>query len=306
MTREEINQAKQKEIFKERNKEIIKKVTKSTIKFLIIIFVIGTLFFAYTTYISTVKIHTREYRIINKKIPENFNGTKIVQFSDLHYGSTITLNKVKEIVKKINETNPDIIVFTGDLIDKNYPLSNDEQEKLIKELKKLNTTLGKYAILGEEDKENFSTIMHAIDFTILKNEYDLIYKDNNKPILLVGLNNNSKDTSSIESAYNYFNTKNHNPNIFSITLTHEPDTIDLLDNKKTQLVLAGHSHNGSIRIPFINKSIINKEGAKKYNQDYYNVNNTKLYISSGLGTNNNVGFRLFCRPTISLFRISNK
>ena len=306
MTREEINQAKQKEIFKERNKEIIKKVTKSTIKFLIIIFVIGTLFFAYTTYISTVKIHTREYRIINKKIPENFNGTKIVQFSDLHYGSTITLNKVKEIVKKINETNPDIIVFTGDLIDKNYPLSNDEQEKLIKELKKLNTTLGKYAILGEEDKENFSTIMHAIDFTILKNEYDLIYKDNNKPILLVGLNNNSKDTSSIESAYNYFNTENHNPNIFSITLTHEPDTIDLLDNKKTQLVLAGHSHNGSIRIPFINKSIINKEGAKKYNQDYYNVNNTKLYISSGLGTNNNVGFRLFCRPTISLFRISNK
>ena len=306
MTREEINQAKQKEIFKERNKEIIKKVTKSTIKFLIIIFVIGTLFFAYTTYISTVKIHTREYRIINNKIPENFNGTKIVQFSDLHYGSTITLNKVKEIVKKINETNPDIIVFTGDLIDKNYPLSNDEQEKLIKELKKLNTTLGKYAILGEEDKENFSTIMHAIDFTILKNEYDLIYKDNNKPILLVGLNNNSKDTSSIESAYNYFNTENHNPNIFSITLTHEPDTIDLLDNKKTQLVLAGHSHNGSIRIPFINKSIINKEGAKKYNQDYYNVNNTKLYISSGLGTNNNVGFRLFCRPTISLFRISNK
>ena len=306
MTREEINQAKQKEIFKERNKEIIKKVTKSTIKFLIIIFIIGTLFFAYTTYISTVKIHTREYRIINKKIPENFNGTKIVQFSDLHYGSTITLNKVKEIVKKINETNPDIIVFTGDLIDKNYPLSNDEQEKLIKELKKLNTTLGKYAILGEEDKENFSTIMHAIDFTILKNEYDLIYKDNNKPILLVGLNNNSKDTSSIESAYNYFNTENHNPNIFSITLTHEPDTIDLLDNKKTQLVLAGHSHNGSIRIPFINKSIINKEGAKKYNQDYYNVNNTKLYISSGLGTNNNVGFRLFCRPTISLFRISNK
>ena len=306
MTREEINQAKQKEIFKERNKEIIKKVTKSTIKILIIIFIIGTLFFAYTTYISTVKIHTREYRIINKKIPENFNGTKIVQFSDLHYGSTITLNKVKEIVKKINETNPDIIVFTGDLIDKNYPLSNDEQEKLIKELKKLNTTLGKYAILGEEDKENFSTIMHAIDFTILKNEYDLIYKDNNKPILLVGLNNNSKDTSSIESAYNYFNTENHNPNIFSITLTHEPDTIDLLDNKKTQLVLAGHSHNGSIRIPFINKSIINKEGAKKYNQDYYNVNNTKLYISSGLGTNNNVGFRLFCRPTISLFRISNK
>ena len=306
MTREEINQKKQKEIFKERNKEIAKKITKTTIKTMLIIFIIGTLFFTYTTYISTVKIHTREYRIINNKIPTNFNGTKIIQFSDLHYGSTITIKKVKEIVKKINETNPDIVVFTGDLIDINYPLNNYEQEEIIKALKNIKSTLGKYAILGEEDKENFTTIMNASDFIILKNEYDLIYKDDNNPILLIGLNNNSKDTASIENAFNYFNTENHNSNIFSITLTHEPDTVDLIDTTKTQLILAGHSHNGSIRIPFINKALVNKDGAKKYNQDYYKVNNTDLYISSGIGTNNYVGFRLFCRPTISLYRISNK
>ena len=125
MTREQINQDKQKEIFRERNKEIIKKVTKTTVKLLLIIFIVGTIFFSYTTYISSVKIHTREYRIINNKIPSNFNGTKIVQFSDLHFGTTITIDKVKEIVKKINETNPDIVVFTGDLIDKNYKIKNN-------------------------------------------------------------------------------------------------------------------------------------------------------------------------------------
>ena len=306
MTREEINQEKQKEIFKERNKEIVKKVTKITVKLLIIIFILGALFFTYTTYISTVKIHTREYRVINNKIPNNFNGTKIAHFSDLHFGSTMNLKKVKEIVKKINETNPDIIVFTGDLIDKTYNLTNNEQEKIIKELKKLNSTLGKYAILGEEDLNSFQTIMNASNFTILNNEYELIYKDNNNPILLVGLNNNSKDTASIDNAYKYFTEENHNPNIYSITLTHEPDTVDLINTDNTNLILAGHSHNGSVRIPFINKALFNKEGAKKYNQDYYNINNTKLYISSGLGTNNYVGFRLFCRPTISLYRISNK
>ena len=68
MTREQINQDKQKEIFRERNKEIIKKVTKTTVKLLLIIFIVGTIFFSYTTYISSVKIHTREYRIINNKI----------------------------------------------------------------------------------------------------------------------------------------------------------------------------------------------------------------------------------------------
>ncbi len=306
MTREEINQKKQKEIFKEQNKEIIKKITKITVKFLIIIFIIGTIFFSYTTYISSVKMHTREYRIINKKIPNNFNGTKIVQFSDLHYGTTMTLSHVKEIVKMINETSPDLVFFTGDLIDKNYKLKNNEQEKIITELQKINSTLGKYAIYGEEDNESFNTIMNASNFIILKNEYDLIYKETNNPILLVALNNQSKDTASIDNAYKYFTEEIHNPDIFSITLTHEPDIIDSLDLNKTDLILAGHSHNGSVRIPFMNKALFNKKGSKKYNQDYYKINNTDLYISSGLGTNNQVGFRLFCRPTISLYRISNK
>ena len=306
MTRQEINQAKQKEIFKERNKEIIKKVTKISVKLLLVITILSTIFFSYTTYVSSVKIHTREYRVINKKLPDNFNGTKIVQFSDLHYGTTMSLENLKKIVKMINETKPDIVVFTGDLIDKSYKLKNNEQEKIINQLKKIETTLGKYAILGEEDNESFNTIMNSSNFMILKNEYDLIYKETNNPILLVGLNNQTKDENSVQNAYSYFNEPTNNQDIFSITLTHEPDTVDLIDPNKTQLILAGHSHNGSVRIPFINKSIVNKEGAKKYNQDYYKVNNNDLYISSGLGTNNYVGFRLFCRPTITLYRISNK
>lgn len=306
MTRQEINQDKQKEIFKERNKEIIKKVTKISVKLLLVITILSTIFFSYTTYVSSVKIHTREYRVINKKIPDNFNGTKIVQFSDLHYGTTMSLENLKEIVKMINQTKPDIVVFTGDLIDKSYKLKNNEQEKIINQLKKIETTLGKYAIYGEEDDESFNTIMNSSNFMILKNEYDLIYKETNNPILLVGLNNQTKDENSVQNAYSYFNEPTNNQDIFSITLTHEPDTVDLIDSTKTQLILAGHSHNGSVRIPFINKAIANKEGAKKYNQDYYKVNNNDLYISSGLGTNNYVGFRLFCRPTITLYRISNK
>ena len=89
-------------------------------------------------------------------------------------------------------------------------------------------------------------------------------------------------------------------------MVHEPDSsTDIINNhNNTDLILAGHSHNGSIRIPFANFPLERKEGAKKYNQEQYQINNTKLFISSGLGTNNSIGIRLFCRPSINFFRLS--
>ena len=304
MTREEINEDKQKEIIKEQRKELAKKIIKTTILVILIITVFSTAFFFYTTYISTVKINVREYRVINKKIPDSFNGLKIIQLSDLHYGSTMQKENVIEIRKLTNKRKPDIVVFSGDLIAKNYNLDSKEQESLIKELKKINSSLGKYAILGDEDNEKISTIFNQSDFTILRNDYDLIYKDNSTPILLIGLSSEKKG-QDIEKAYSYFQQETHNSNIYTIALLHEPDKVDdILSTKQTDLFLAGHSHNGDIRLPFTHTALKKKEGAKKYDQDRYTINQSELFVSSGLGTES--GIRLFCRPSINFFRISNK
>ena len=193
MTREELNEEIQKEIEKEQNKETIKKVIKIVLKWTVILTVFFTLFFAYTTYISTVKVGVREYRIKNNKIPDSFNGLKIVQLSDLHFGSTMFNEDIKKIKKLSNERKPEIVVYTGDLINKEYDLKSKEQEELIKELKNINASLGKYAILGDEDNEKISTIFNQSDFTILRNEYELIYKEDNNPILLIGLTSMKKD-----------------------------------------------------------------------------------------------------------------
>ena len=306
MTREQLNEEKQQEIFKEQNKENIKKIVKKVMKILLIILVIGTIFFSYTTYVSSVKIKVREYRITEKKIPASFNGLKIIQLTDLHYGTTMFNENVKDIVKMTNDRKPDLIVFTGDLINKNYKLTNKEQEEIIKELKKLSASLGKYAIIGDEDNEKTNNILNQANFTILKNESELIYQKNNEPILLVGLSSNSKN-QNIEKAYSYFKQNVFNSNIYTITLLHEPDTVDdIIGSYNRDLFLAGHSNNGNIRLPFVKYSLFKVDGAKKYDQDYYNLGNSKLYISSGLGTTNKSNIRLFCRPSINFFRLSNQ
>ena len=307
MTREEISKEKHKDLLKEQKKEKAKNIIKKIIKIALFIIIITTAFFFYTTYISTVMISTREYRIINKKIPDSFNGTKIVQFSDLHYGTTMIEENLSDIKKKINILKPDIIVFTGDLINHDYKMKTKDTEILTQKLKELNASLGKYAILGDEDNEEIISIYNQANFIVLRNENDLIYKSDNNPIILIGLSSLINNEQDIEKGYSYFNGETYNSDIYTVTLVHEPDSADdIINSYKTDLLLSGHSHNGNIRVPFINYTPIRKNGAKKYYQDYYNIDGTKLYISSGLGTNNASGIRLFCRPSINLYRLSNK
>ncbi len=303
MTREELNQDKQQEIIDEENRQTRKKIVILSLKIIFIIIFLFISFYLYATYISTGSLVVKERRITNSKIPDSFNGLKIIHFSDLHYGSTIFLEDVKDLVKTINNRNPDIVVFTGDLIDNNYDISTKEQEELTKQLQGIDAALGKYAVVGNEDGENFITVLNQGDFTILNNDSELIYKDDNSPILLVGLSSYLKEQTDVEKAYSYFNDPTHNSEIYTISLVHEPDAVlDIVDKYPTDLFLAGHSHNGTIRIPYVG-ALKKVEGAKEYDQAFYKLNKGELYISSGIGTKE-PGFRLFCRPSINFFRLS--
>ena len=91
--------------------------------------------------------------------------------------------------------------------------------------------------------------------------------------------------------------------IYNILLIHEPDYIKDINYSKYDLILAGHSHGGQVRLPLIG-SIYNPNGSKLYHNDYYKINNTDLYISSGLGTSI-YDFRLFNRPSFNLYRLTN-
>ncbi len=279
----------------------MKKVLKWM--FVVCLIIIGIIIYA--RYIGTMGFVTKEYTIKDKDIPSDFDGLKIVHFSDLHYNRAININKVKSIVKEINLINPDIVVFTGDLIDKDVYLTEDDYSDLIKVFSNIEAKYGKYAVIGNhdyiKDKNNFKKVFDNSGFSILDNSYDIINSANNEKIYIGGLSTVSFDQEDLVKTMDYLKDKSDID--YRIILVHEPDIADeIVKDYEINLILAGHSHNGQIRLPIIG-AIYKPPYAKKYYDSYYEVDGTDLYISSGIGVSN-FNYRLFDRPSINFYRIN--
>lgn len=275
------------------------------VKVLIISIIIIVSLFLYSRYIGTNGLKINEYNIINNKIPSNFYGLKIIHISDIHYKVTTTKNELKEIANEINLLKPDIVIFSGDLFDKNINYTEQDFKNIKKILKSIDYSIAKYAIKGEDDLniDNWENIMFESDFINLNDKHEFIYSNGIEPILLVGISSNYKKNhikNTLENIYKEINTEYK----YSILVLHEPDIINNIDYSKFNLILAGHSHNGQIVLPYIG-GIIKDKYAKIYTQGYYDLKNTKLYISSGIGTSK-YKFRLLNKPSLNLYRLRNK
>lgn len=279
---------------------------KKVIIILVIIILTISLCLLYSRFISTKGLKVKEYKVVNSKITDSYHGLKIIHLTDIHYGSTINEKELNNIVDKVNEIKPDIVVITGDLIDERLSYDKDT---IINCLSKIEAKLGKFAVSGNHDipLDDYNYIIKESGFTSLDNKYELIYSKSNEPIIISGIGYNDEDigikTEQFDKYISELKTDDIKP-IYSILLVHEPDTVDNLDLNKYDLILAGHSHAGQVRLPIIGK-LYTPEGAKKYYDEYYKINNTDLYISSGLGTSL-YRFRLFNKPSFNFYRITNK
>lgn len=262
------------------------------------------LLFIYARYVGTTGIKVKDYSIINENIPKSFDGFSIVQFSDLKIGSTFNINDLDKLVKKINNLKPDVVVFTGDIESSLHKLSEQEKEEIGTKLAQIDPLIGKYSVRGDMDDENtYSEIMNTAGFEDLSNNYKLIYYKGLTPIVIYGLDSLINGNQDYDKTFAYPSNDENTTYMatYRILLAHEPDTVKKIKNYNISLMLSGHSLNSSINIPFI-KNYYNIKGASDYYDEEYNVNGTKLYISSGLGTNK-YRMRLFSKPSISVFRL---
>ncbi len=263
--------------------------------FLIFILLI-VLVFLYARYIEIYMFDINDYTVENSLIPDSFDGLKIVQFSDTLISDVYPLENFEEIIAKINSLDADIVIFSGDLINDSYKLSDDEKNNIIDLLNSVESNMFNFAVVGDNDLkiiDTYTEIMKQSNFMLLDNKsYPLFYIDN-EPIILTGLT----DTNNLAESYKIDETID---SPYNITIMHKPD-----DAKKiieyTDLVLAGHSLGGLVNIPFAGPTF-EKEGASTYIYGQYMLNDTPIYVTNGLGTEN-THFRFRNIPSINLYRL---
>lgn len=263
----------------------------------ILIFVTIMVTYGFTLGIKGLKV--KEYTVIDKDLPSDFYGLKVVHFSDLHFGRIVDSKNISSIIDKINELDGDLVVFTGDLVDRDSTVTSDIKNSLIESLSKIKSTYGNYFVGGNHDKVNksFYEIMENSNFKNLETKYENLHIGNSA-ISIFGMK------SSIDKKVDISYIDDFELNKYKMFLMHEPDNVSYIKNSKYDLILAGHSHNGQVRLPVIGK-LITPRGAKIYYDEHYKIDSSNLFISSGLGTSV-LDIRLFNKPSINFYRLVNK
>ena len=236
-------------------------------------------------------------------LPRSFDGFKIVHLSDLH--SKKFGNDQQALVSKIKKAKPNLILFTGDLVDsKHYVEENSLM--LIKEIVKIAPA---YFVTGNDEKwsGNFHDLEQKLieqGVKILRNDSAKIKRDEDE-IQLIGIDDpsfsdnmpNADDSSIATRALETVLAKG-NQSTFNILLSHRPELFSTYANSDIDLTFSGHAHGGQIRLPFIGGVIAPNQGFfPKYANGKYTQKNSVMVVSRGLG-NSIIPQRIFNRPQI--------
>ena len=250
----------------------------------------GIIFGRYNFKIKNTNVKIRNWN-------SELNGLRIVHISDLHLGGFNSIEKLEEVVDLINNQNPDIFVFTGDLVNNYY----SEAIPYVKVLQKIKAKYGKFSVLGNHDycdyvgwkrssekwKDNFKnmiSIHKEIGFDLLLNEHREI-RINNISFNLVGVENwgagNFNKDGDLKTSMNLITNNNS-----TILLSHDPShwTTQVLNFPKTiDLQLAGHTHGMQFGV---DTSFLKWSPVKlRYKQwaGLYSTNNKHIYVNTGIG-----------------------
>ena len=253
------------------------------------LFVMG--YILYGALFGTENFKVRETTILSKDLPQGFENYRIVQISDIHCGSWAgNPQALQKAVNIINAQQPDLILFTGDLVN-NIATEVDEFMPVLSQLKAKD---GVYSVLGNHDyamyirwespekkEENLNALKQKqadMNWNLLNNRHVKLYQ-NGDSIALIGVENSGRPPFP-----NYAKlpeAMEGTEGMFKVLLSHDPSSWrrEVLPETDIQLTLSGHTHAMQTKIfGFSPSAWVYPEYEGLYTED-----GQMLYVNIGLG-----------------------
>ena len=235
-----------------------------------------------------------------KNLPSNLVGKTLMQISDIHVGNRFDYKYIIESFKKAQKLNPDFVVYTGDYVSYENEKQFEQLEEVLQSTVK--GKIGTIGILGNHDygknwtqaevAEKISSQLISSGINLLRNQQKEINGLN-----FIGFDDYWAINFNPEQVMSEFNNKKAN-----IILCHNPDVCDLnVWNNYQGWILAGHTHGGQFKPPFLNPPMLPVKN-KKYSAGEIDLEDGRtLYINRALGHLWQVRFNV--RPEITLFKL---
>lgn len=250
-----------------------------------------------------------EYTLHIPNVQQSANESSIVFISDTHFREKVSLESIDRLLIHIENLQPDIILFGGDIIH------GDTSIQTLEHIKDFFAQLGmiapSYVIYGNHDfgtdrLHEVTAVLKRAGVTLLKNEVHWIKLDEttNAGFWLMGLSEYMSSVDIKEDLFANVELTEKNKNEPKILLAHYPHFFEkyLEDEiKRPELVLAGHAHGGQVRVPIIGGLFAPGQGTNpKYDFGLYTSENypaSRMIVTRGIG-NSAFPFRVNNRPEI--------
>ena len=260
--------------------------------------------------LENFRIDVTEYQINASRLPEEFDGLKIVQISDFH--NTESGNDNQLIVNYTKQAKPDLIFITGDFIDSRNT-KPEISEKLVRQLVGIAPVY--YSTGNHESRipEAFSELLNIFSecgVHVLRNRTEILEKNGQK-IYIMGIDDTAfidPDKSSLELCDDVLSliTGLKPDSGYTILLSHRPELFETYKQAGIDLVFSGHAHGGQFRLPFFGAFYSPSEGVfPKYAEGLHNEGITTMAVSRGLGQSV-IPFRVNNSPEIVVAQLHHK
>lgn len=258
----------------------------------------------YSGEIARHELSVEQHTIHLARLPEAFRGMRIVQISDFHYDVFTEPFFLREVVRRVNQLRPDMVLMIGDFISK-LPGLKSMARRQVPECVHILTGIIcplRYASLGNHDeaigREWVVRPLQEQGIPVLVNA-TLPLERGGQRLWLAGLGSACAWDADPARAIPKASVTGNEP---VILMAHEPDILPDVARYNVDLMLSGHTHGGQVRLPFLPAFDLPQFG-KRYVEGLFRYGRTQLYVNRGIGTVG-VPFRLFCPPEITVITLA--